>query len=419
MKRKLAFLLAAVMLLCVCCTACGKGADSEDRKAIVTPTESAAKKETVTVPKFIGKMYYTEVENVEEYDHNFNLQIKWENAHDPEIKMGEVFKQDPAAGKTITKGATVILYVNSATPKDIALDVRAEIEGAHKNDVRKLLQDAGFVVKEITSSSDQVEADYVIGININKGQSYPYGTVVTMVVSTGPSQMLPITFPAIIIGEQKETAEEILKTYGFVGTIAYVEQNYSDDRYAEKGTVMGVMVDGVLMETLPDEINPAADLTLVVSSGFSLKVEVPDLRGWEEARARLELERQGFVVEILKIRNSNYKEGLVDKTHPQAGFIAETGSTVTLMVSSQTPTAPSFISEEEALAITIEHYGMESGYVDPATGFPISYLVMDLATEEDPYYRVAIRWFVDGSHYSVVDWVYVDAFTGEVLSNHP
>ena len=64
------------------------------------------------MPQFIGKMYYEEVENNEEYDRNFNLQIKWEEATDPACKKGEVFKQEPAAGSIVQKGASVTLFVN-------------------------------------------------------------------------------------------------------------------------------------------------------------------------------------------------------------------------------------------------------------------------------------------------------------------
>ena len=286
MKRKLAFLLALVLTFCLFVTACGDDKkskeeeledlqeeieDLEEELADLKTQESTLKSEIneVTVPRFIGMMYYTEIENVEEYDRNFNLKIRLEDANNPECKKGEVFKQEPAAGKTVKKGATVTLYINSATPKDISLNVRAEIEGAHKDDVRKLLQDTGFVVNEIASSSDNISVNHVISININKGQSYPYGTKVSMVVSTGPSTPEPIEFPDMIIGETQETAASILTNRGFVGTITYSAENYADAAYAKKGTVMGVKIGGVRMETLPDAIAPDADLTLIVSTGIS------------------------------------------------------------------------------------------------------------------------------------------------------
>lgn len=284
MRRKLAFLLAMVMLICVCFTACGDDAkskketleelqeeieDLEEELEDLKKEEETLKSEIneVVVDKFIGLMYYTDIEGNSEYFQKYDLKIKWVDANSPDVKKGEVFKQEPAYGKKVEKGATVTLYVNNATPKDITLDVRAEIEGAHKNDVRKLLQDAGFTVNEIVNSSDMVEADRVISIDIEKGEIYPYGTAVTMVVSTGPSRMPPIEFPSIIIGESQAMAIEALKSYGFMGTVSFESADYTDEQFAREGVVMGVKIDGELLAELPDEINPMADLTLVISSG--------------------------------------------------------------------------------------------------------------------------------------------------------
>ena len=228
------------------------------------------KADEVVVDKFIGMMYYTDIEGNSEYSQKFDLNIKWEDANNPDVKKGEVYKQEPAYGKTVKKGATVTLYVNMATPKDITLDVRAEIEGAHKNDVRKLLQDSGFVVNEITSSSEQIPADHVISVNINKGQTYPYGTKVTMVVSTGPSTREPITLDKDlpIIGEAFENAKKTLESLGVEGTILPVDTNYTDEKYAQKGTVMGFIIDGVFVDTLPEEVPADGLVQLAVSNGL-------------------------------------------------------------------------------------------------------------------------------------------------------
>lgn len=239
----------------------------------------------VVVDKFIGMMYYTDIEGNLDYSQKFDLEVKWEDANNPAIKKGEVYRQEPAYGKTVKKGATVKLYVNSATPKDITLDVRAQLEGEPKNDVRKLLQDAGFVVSEITSSSEDVPVDHVIKVEgIIPGQTtYPYGTKVTMVVSTGPSTLEPIKTKDIpsLVGETKEKAEEILRDYDFVGTVVPVDTCYSDDRFAEKGVVMGVIINGVIQETLPEEIPADGVISLAVSSGLksvSVELEWPEYK---------------------------------------------------------------------------------------------------------------------------------------------
>lgn len=250
------------------CLASGQNPIYEFLRKEFSETPVSSLTEEVKVEKFIGMMYYTEIEGVSQYTENYDLKIKWEDANDPERKLGEVFKQEPAAGTTVKKGATVTLYVNNATPKEISLDVHAEIEGAHRNDVRILLQDAGFVVDEIAVSNDTIPAKHVISININKGQSYPLGTKVSMLVSTGPSTLDPIEFPNMIIGETQGTATRMLRNCGFTGEITYLSTNYKEDAFAEKDTVMGVKIDNVLMEELPEEIAPDVSITLVVSNGM-------------------------------------------------------------------------------------------------------------------------------------------------------
>lgn len=270
MKRKLAFLLALVMLVCVCFTACGddtksKKEESEDRQddEIVYPVDKTDK---IEVPKLVGKMYYAEVENNTEYDHNFNFSIKWEEAKNPDIENGEVFKQTPAAGTKVEKGATITLYVNKATPTS-SLDADAEIEGEHKEDVRRLLQDAGFTVKETISSDTNVPADCVISIDIEPGKSYPCGTAVTMVVSTGPSALAPIAIPYGLIGNSYSYANRVLFNSGYIGDTALLEEDYTEEAFAEAGTVMAVIVDGVRMEDFPSEMAPDTSLILVISTG--------------------------------------------------------------------------------------------------------------------------------------------------------
>ena len=263
-------LVAALLIFMIVSIGGAIGGKSNWISKIFGGLNFSKKADEVVVDKFIGQMYYTDIEGNTEYTQKFELKIKWEDANDPDVKKGEVYKQEPAYGKTVKRGATVTLYVNMATPKDITLDVRAEIEGAHKNDVRKLLQDAGFEVNEIVSSSEQVPADHVISINVNKGQTYPYGTKVTMVVSTGPSTLEPIPLDQDlpIIGESKETVAKTLEALGFVGSIVPVDTCYTDERFAQKGIVMGVIIDGVMQETLPTEIKADGVLTLAVSNGL-------------------------------------------------------------------------------------------------------------------------------------------------------
>ena len=85
----------------------------------------------------------------------------------------------------------------------------------------------------------------------------------------------------------------------------------------------------------------------------------------------------------------------------------------------QPTVSPIFITEEDALGIAALHFGIEPGTIAPETGYVMSYRVLQSPTEDDPRYKVALQWLVmvDGqpSHQSVLDFVYIDAYHGQVI----
>lgn len=234
--------------------------------------------EEIKVEKFIGMSYIEEIKNNPAYDGVYRFNVIEEDANDPTRDMGEVFKQSPAYGSVVKKGATITLYVNNDTPDDVTLDLRLEIVGKHKDDVRKLLQDAGLRVQEKLASHDEIAKDHVIGMDIELGKSYPYGKLVTVTVSSGVSELEPIDFPPIL-GTTKELAQEILSSRGFKGQITILPRNYSGDVLVEEGKVMAVAIGSQEFTELPETISPDASLTLIVSSG--LKNALVDL-AWPE-----------------------------------------------------------------------------------------------------------------------------------------
>lgn len=96
-----------------------------------------------------------------------------------------------------------------------------------------------------------------------------------------------------------------------------------------------------------------------------------------------------------------------------------TASAVPSETDEQIKDASRYITEEEAIASAAAYFGIESGTVDDATGYVMSYRVVQTPTEEDPYYVVGLQWLVtlDGEpdHQSMLDRVSVDAVSGDVL----
>ena len=223
--------------------------------------------EEIKVEKFIGMSYIEQIKNNSEYNGKYKFNVIEEDANDPSRDVGEVFKQSPAFGSTVKKGATITLYVNNDTPDDVTLDLKMVIVGKHRDEVRKLLQDAGLRVQEKLASHDTIAKDHVIEMDIELGKSYPYGKLVTVTVSSGVSQLEPIEFPPIL-GSSKDLAKEILTNRGFKGQIEFRPKNYTGDTLVEKDKVMAVVIGGQELTELPETISPDASLTLVVSTGL-------------------------------------------------------------------------------------------------------------------------------------------------------
>ena len=74
------------------------------------------------------------------------------------------------------------------------------------------------------------------------------------------------------------------------------------------------------------------------------------------------------------------------------------------------------ISLEEALEIASEYwyecYNIKPGDRDSETGFPFAFLPKYSDNEN---YRIALAWLVEGSHYSTIEIIEIDAFTGEII----
>ena len=71
---------------------------------------------------------------------------------------------------------------------------------------------------------------------------------------------------------------------------------------------------------------------------------------------------------------------------------------------------------ERALEIASEYwyecYNIKAGDVDSETGFPFAFLPKNSNNEN---YSIALAWLVEGSHYSTLEMIEIDAFTGEII----
>ncbi len=70
------------------------------------------------------------------------------------------------------------------------------------------------------------------------------------------------------------------------------------------------------------------------------------------------------------------------------------------------------ISLDEAIEIASDHWNIKSGDVDKETGFPFA--IVEKQGEGENYF-IALTWLVDNHHYSTIEIIEIDAYTGEIV----
>lgn len=71
------------------------------------------------------------------------------------------------------------------------------------------------------------------------------------------------------------------------------------------------------------------------------------------------------------------------------------------------------ITEERALEIASQHWGIKNGDIDEATGF--SFIIMPVESSNDNI-AIVLKWLVDNHHYSTVDSIEIDHYTGKIVN---
>ena len=181
-----------------------------------------------------------------------------------------------------------------------------------------LLEDAGLEVGEITpretTNADQVGV--VLESSPAPGAEVDAGSEVALVVGAAPDT---IAVPPVV-GLNVEDARTALTTAGFTGSI----NTQQVDNAQPEGTVTAV--DPAAGTTVP----PGTAVTLSVSDG---DVEVPDVRGQQEAAAQQTLNEAGFTNLATETVDSEEPVGTVVSTSPEGGSQAAAADRITLRVS--------------------------------------------------------------------------------------
>lgn len=102
------------------------------------------------------------------------------------IEAGIVIDQDPVAEKDVVKGSPINLVVSKGKEK-----VKVpEVGGKDQNDAIRTIQSAGLQVGNITQQQNNAPPNTIISQNPKAGTEVDKGSSVSIVVSTGPKQVV-------------------------------------------------------------------------------------------------------------------------------------------------------------------------------------------------------------------------------------
>jgi eukaryotic-like serine/threonine-protein kinase len=265
-------------------------------------------KETKAVPKLVGADIATAARTLR--NEGFKPVAERVRNSRPD---GEVIAQDPAPGTKLEVGEEVTLTVSSGP----GLAGVPSVEGLTRKQARKRLTDAGFRVRERREASDDVEEGKVVEATPTAGAQVEVGSVVTIVISTGPEQ---VKVPGVVDSDVDEARAQLERA----GLEVVVQREETAD--AEPDTVIGQTPEG------GTEVEKGSTVTLTVAKEVE-KVGVPGVTGLDESEAAEKLSGAGLKVDVqeepVDVRSD---DGKVLSQSPAAGRQVERGSPVTITV---------------------------------------------------------------------------------------
>jgi beta-lactam-binding protein with PASTA domain len=222
----------------------------------------------------------------------------------------------------VAKGSRVTVDVSSG-PGNAALPA---VSGLTRRDAFAALRRRGFRPVAQSQSSDTVPFDQVISTDPAAGAQARVGSVVTVLVSSGPA---PVGVPDVT-GQSQAAAASALSAAGLrVGTIT---------RQSAAGKTPGTVISQSPGPNTSVKRGAAVNLTLAKAPAKSQSVAVPNVVGQQQAQAAATLGGAGFKVQSASTPVTNSAQnGVVVSQSPAASQQARKGSTVTIRVGAFTP----------------------------------------------------------------------------------
>jgi serine/threonine-protein kinase len=229
-----------------------------------------------------------------------------------------------AALAVLLIGGVIALFVamsgDDAPPPAAQVQVPAGLIGQTQEAATATIEDAGLQVGDVeTRASTEEQEGLVIETTPAGGVMVDQGSEVDLVVGAGPNTLAVPN----VVGLDEDRARDTLEAAGFTGSI--------DTRPVES-----LEDEGTVVSVSPEEGQQAAPdsrITLGVSTGT---VDVPDVRGKDQATATQELQAAGFSNVTVEEVDSDRPVGTVLASDPAPGTPASAQTRITLQVSGGT-----------------------------------------------------------------------------------
>ena len=203
---------------------------------------------SVDVPNFVGQIY-DDILNNKEYKFNYDITAKYDNTKPVNI----VLSQDPEANsKQIKENATIKLTINSKSTKAEVPKVKNYLE----DEAIGKLTDKYFNYEIKRVNSDDVSKGYVINCAPQEGTEQSIGTIITLIVSDGPTPQ-EVKVPDVV-GRDYDSAVYELEAAGFK---------------TQKSTVASAVTAGEVILTDPlagNMLTKGSLITIQVSDGSKI-----------------------------------------------------------------------------------------------------------------------------------------------------
>lgn len=232
-----------------------------------TITLGAGKK--IDVDSFIGKNYEEEIVDNEDYKDRFNFEVYYASFTDGQ--EGCVYDQDPKAGSTVTKGATIRLFVAKAGEGQVIPDLL----GSNYKQACDTLENMGFVVSAVPIEDDSYSVGQVVKTEPAANTSALAGSSVKVyyAADTGSDELFKM--PSLE-GKSLDEAKKIIKENNLVvSKIETADSTVEKDYVLSQSPAKSSPVkegDSVILTVSSGYLSAEKTLTLPKAGNISVKV---------------------------------------------------------------------------------------------------------------------------------------------------